>query len=123
MHRWFAANGKKGWATCPITENGFIRVLSQAAYPSGQRRPSDLIRILGRLKAANSKTHEFWADEVSLTDESRFQIRYVVGSRQVTDVYLLGLAAQRGGKLLSFDQSLPWQAIRNGTAALIEAPD
>ena len=122
MHRWFAARASNGWATCAITENGLIRVLSQPAYPSGRRSPGEMIRVLRRLKAAHSKTHQFWADEISLTKESRFQAKYVVSSRHVTDVYLLGLAAEHGGKLVSFDRSLPWQAIRGGTASLIEVP-
>jgi toxin-antitoxin system PIN domain toxin len=122
VHGWFAVNASKGWATCPITENGVVRVLSQPAYPSGQRSPSDVIGVLRRLKASQGKTHQFWADEISLTDEARFQAKYIIGARQVTDVYLLGLAAQHGGKLVSFDRSLPWQAIRAATSALIEAP-
>ena len=122
MHRWFAVHAREGWATCPITENGLVRVLSQPAYPSGQRRPAEVIRILREVKMAQRKFHEFWADEISLTDESVFRAAYVVSARQVTDVYLLGLAAKRGGRLVSFDRGVPWQGIKHGTARLIEAP-
>lgn len=122
MHRWFAIHSSEGWSTCPITENGVVRVLSQPAYPSGHRRPDEVLEVVRSLKASHSKTHEFWADEISLTEETLFRPRYIVSSRQVTDVYLLGLAAKHGGKLVSFDQSLPWQAIHEGTANLIEVP-
>ena len=122
MHRWFAAHARQGWATCSITENGMVRVLSQPAYPSGQRSPAEAIQVLSALKAAHRKTHELWTDEVSLSDESLFDPAYITGPRQVTDAYLLGLAAWRKQRLVSFDRSLPWQAIRNGSPQLIELP-
>ena len=123
IHRWFAAHATKGWATCSITENGMVRVLSQPAYPSGQRSPAEAIQVLRALKAAYRQVHEFWADDVSLSDDSLFVPAYITGPRQVTDAYLLGLAARRKQRVVSFDRSLPWQAIRNGSAQLIELPD
>jgi toxin-antitoxin system PIN domain toxin len=123
MHRWFRASAKKGWATCPITENGMVRVLSQPGYPSGRRSPADVIEILASLKRAFLETHEFWPDEVSLTDEAVFRPEFISGSKLVTDVYLLGLAARHNARLLSLDRSLPWQAIRGGTAQLVEKPE
>lgn len=122
IHRWFAAHAHKGWATCSITENGIVRVLSQPAYPSGQRSPAEALHVLRALKAAYRKIHEFWADDVSLTDESLFNPAFITGPRQVTDAYLLGLAARRKQRVVSFDRSLPWQAIRNGSPQLIELP-
>jgi predicted nucleic acid-binding protein len=74
------------------------------------------------LKTVEGANHQFWPDEVSLTDDSLFRSEYITGSLLVTDAYLLGLAAKHGAKLVSFDRSLPWQAIRNGTARLIETP-
>jgi toxin-antitoxin system PIN domain toxin len=126
MHRWFDAHAAQGWtnggwATCPITENGMVRVLSQPVYPSGQCTPSVVIDILRVLKKSYEHIHEFWADDVSICDDL-FQQDYIIGTRQVTDAYLLGLAAKRGGRVVSFDRSLPWQAIRGGTEQLIETP-
>src|SRR5215813_11041728 len=72
MQNWFLRHSKRGWATCPLTENGFVRVLSQAAYPSGQRSPSEALQALSDLKSAFQENHEFWADDVSLTDDSLF---------------------------------------------------
>jgi predicted nucleic acid-binding protein len=122
MERWFRSNSSKGWSTCPITENGLIRVMSLPRYPSGRRTPQQIIERLQMLKSVQALTHESWADEISLTDASLFRPQYITGSLLVTDAYLLGLAAKRGAKLVSFDRSLPWQAIRNGTAKLIETP-
>lgn len=122
MHRWFARHAREQWATSPLTENGVVRVLSQPAYPSGQRTPAEVIQVLRRLKNAHAHRHRFWPDEVSLTDAALFREEYVIGSKQVTDVYLLGLAMKRRGKLVSFDRALPWQAIHGGTRGLVELP-
>jgi toxin-antitoxin system PIN domain toxin len=121
MHKWFAAHAGRGWATCPLVENGMVRVLSQPGYRGGRRTPAAVIALLRALKA--SAHHEFWRDDVSLSDETLFDPAYIIGARQVTDVYLLGLAARRGGRVVSFDRSMPWQAIRNGSQDLLESPE
>jgi predicted nucleic acid-binding protein len=122
VQRWFRSNSVKGWSTCAITENGVVRVMSQPRYPSGRRPPEEIIEKLQALKTAHKRSHQFWPDDISLTDDTLFRSRFITGSLYVTDAYLLGLAARRGGKLLSLDRSLPWQAIQNGTARLIETP-
>jgi predicted nucleic acid-binding protein len=96
--------------------------MSLPKYPSGRRTPEHVIERLRMLKANHRTTHHFWADELSLTDESFFRAEFITGSLLVTDAYLLGLAAKHGGRLISFDKSLPWQAIQNATARLIETP-
>ena len=78
--------------------------------------------MLSALKAAFSVSHKFWPDDLSLSDDSMFEPALIAGSRQVTDVYLLGLAAHHKATLVSFDRSLPWQAIRGGSARLIQSP-
>ncbi len=122
MHRWFVENSSAGWATCPIVENGAIRVISQPSFATGPYAPSEAAAALRDLYRADPKHHRFWADHISLTDDSLFSITRIIGHRQVTDAYLLGLAAKHGARLVSFDRGLPWQAIRNGTAKLVESP-
>lgn len=122
MQNWFLRHLKRGWATCPLTENGFVRVLSQAAYPSGQRSPSEALQALSDLKSAFEENHEFWADDVTLTDHSLFDYTLIAGSKQVADVYLLGLTARHKGRLVSFDRSLTWKAVHGGTEKLVERP-
>jgi toxin-antitoxin system PIN domain toxin len=122
MERWFRASVSQGWSTCPITENGLVRVMSLPKYPSGRRSPDQIVEQLQMLKSVFHRTHEFWPDEVSLTDESLFRVNYITGPKLVTDAYLLGLAAKHRGKLVSFDRSLPWQAVRNGSMRLIQTP-
>jgi uncharacterized protein len=122
MARWFRSHSVEGWATCPITENGLVRVMSLPRYPSGRRSPREIIERLQTLKTDYEATHQFWPDGVSLTNESLFRPEFITGSLLVTDAYLLGLATKYGARLVSFDRILPWQAIRNGTARLIESP-
>jgi hypothetical protein len=122
MTRWFRQYHKGGWATCPLTENGLVRILSQPAYPSGRRMPAEVIDVLIALKAAFPKSYEFWNDDISFTDSSIFDSAVIAGSRQVTDAYLLGLAAHHAAKLVSFDRSLSWHVIRGGSANLIQIP-
>ncbi len=112
MQKWFIKHHRSGWATCPLTENGMVRVLSQPAYPSGQRTPSEVIQVLNALKAAFANSYEFWPDDVSIADDSAFKSSLIAGTRQVTDVYLVGLSVRQKGTLVSFDRSLTWQAVR-----------
>ena len=123
MHRWFHAKAAAGWATCALAENGMVRVLSQPAYPSGRRSPAEVIEILDALRKSFASSHRFWPDEVSLTDESLFRRPFITGTKHVAGVYLLGLAACHKGTLVSFDRSLPWQAIRGGSARMVETPE
>jgi uncharacterized protein len=123
MQRWFLQRHGSGWATCPLTENGMVRVLSQPAYPSGQRTSAEVIQVLNALKAAFESSHEFWPDDISLSDDAVFESVLIAGPRQVTDVYLLGLAAWHKGTLVSFDRSLAWQALRGGSERLVQRPE
>lgn len=122
MHKWFLRHHHLGWATCPLTENGMVRVLSQPAYPSGRRTPSEVIQVLTALKTAFKKSHQFWPDNLSINDDSVFDAVLIAGTRQVTDIYLLALAAHHNGTMVSFDRSLAWQAVRSGSARLIQHP-
>ena len=122
MHRWFEARHPREWATCPLVENGFVRVLSQLSYPSGCRSPAEVIGILESLKAHQAGVHRTLSDDISLTDPTVFAREFLAGPKQVTDTYLLGLAHLHGLRLVSFDRSLAWQAVRGATRLSIEIP-
>jgi uncharacterized protein len=94
-HDWFADSRSDGWATCPVTENGFIRVITNPGYAASLMRPLEAIERLRAFCASGH--HVFWDRAVSLRDESLFDPAFVRGHRQVTDVYLLGLATAMGG--------------------------
>ena len=108
-HDWFADHRAAGWASCPITQNGLIRVLSNPRYGSpvsGLRAVREAVR-----RFVSSKEHEFWPDDVSLGDNARFDVSAMVGHRQLTDVYLLGLAMKWKGHLVTLDRSIPVRAV------------
>jgi toxin-antitoxin system PIN domain toxin len=106
-HDWFADARRTGWATCPVTENGLVRVLT--AHAGDHYRPADIVERLHAFR--QSGHHRFWADSVSLSDSSLFVASYIKGHRQVTDIYLLGLATRTGGALATFDRSIPLGAV------------
>jgi len=108
-HDWFADHRTAGWATCPLTENGFIRVASNPRYRSDAERPGALIGHLRRFCASGH--HHFWPAAVSLRDETLF-VDLAGGHRQITDLYLLGLARKMGGALATFDRTIPVRAVK-----------
>lgn len=106
--RWLRDNIQHGWATCPITENGCLRIMSQPAYPN----PLPTHLVAERLREATATVHhKFWADTVSLLQPSVTAWRHVIGPRQVTDLYLLALAVEHGGRLATFDRRVVTAAI------------
>lgn len=108
-HAWFGVQRKHGWATCPTTINGCVRVLSNPAYPTVEARPEEVISRLRTLCTA--KGHVFWPDDLSLLDGNRFRPSAIPGHQSITDAYLLALAVSRHGKLVTFDRSIPVHAV------------
>ena len=108
-HGWFGESRGRGWATCAITENGFVRVVSNPRYPGSGTTAADAARRLGRL--CQSAGHQFWPDSISLLDEERFDYRRLGGHRRVTDLWLLGLAVSHDGYLATFDRGIPIAAV------------
>ena len=110
----------QGWATCPITENGFVRVVSSVSYPNLRLTPAMAAQSLARFKAGFPGVHRFWPDAISLADTSIFDLACLTGSRQTTDIYLAGLAFHNGGCLTTLDGAVQWRAIRGASAGLVE---
>lgn len=106
---WWDKNQQFGWASCPLTQNGFIRISSQRSY-AGYRTPVNAIEQLRR--QTGLPNHEFWPDDVSLADNNLFDRNRILGPKQLTDIYLLGLAAKHGGRLATFDRTIPLAAVR-----------
>ncbi len=106
---WFSENARNGWATCPITQNGCVRIMSSRAYPN----PVPCEAIVVRLREACAhQWHEFWTDGVSVLDADVFDPSRIHGPRQLTDVYLLALALMKKGKFVTFDASIATGAVR-----------
>lgn len=105
---WITAEIEAGWASCAITQNGFVRIISQPRYPS-PIAPSQAIDRLA--DATRTKHHEYWSCSVSLLDTEIVDSSRLLGSKQITDVYLLALATANNGKFVTFDRSLPLGAV------------
>ena len=103
-HRWFAARRRAGWATCPLTQMAFVRVVSNPAFSSDALAPVDAVSLLAH--NLRHPTHEFWPDDIGLVEALGPSAKHLQGHRQLTDAYLLGLAVRRRGALASFDAGL-----------------
>lgn len=108
---WLASNARRGWASCPLTQNGCIRILSLTAYPNTQPPGAVADRLE---KALVGGHHEFWPDSISVVGAERLHWNRVLTSRQVTDAYLLALAVQHGGRLVTFDRGISVDAVHQG---------
>jgi toxin-antitoxin system PIN domain toxin len=109
---WFTEHAPKGWASCPITQNGCIRIMSNPGYPN----PLPVQSVIEHLAdACHQDIHEFWPDEVSLLDSDVVDSSRIHGARQLTDIYLLALAVRHKGRLVTFDTGIPLAAVRNAT--------
>jgi toxin-antitoxin system PIN domain toxin len=105
---WFIANVDEGWASCPITENGCIRIMSSPSYPNVR----SIAQVSERLREATSTpAHQFWPDDISLLDDALVDVSRLLGARQLTDAFLLALAVQHGGRLVTFDRAVPMTAV------------
>ncbi len=114
-HDWFADNAADGWATCPVTQAGFLRVLSALGSP--ELRPAVLAEHLRKFCA--SPGHAFWPDAVALTDATLFDLSFA-SHRNLTDIYLLGLARKKRGRLATFDRTIPLGAVVGAGRDLLE---
>ncbi len=99
------------FATCPLIENGVVRVLNLPGY--AKRGPLGMVRVRQQLRVACAALdHEFWADDVSITDDELFDFDRIHGHNQITDAYLLALAVRRGGTLVTLDRAITLDAVR-----------
>lgn len=111
--QWLAQELNYGWASCPLTQNGCLRIMAQPAYP--QRLP--LAAVAQRLaQAAATPMHLFIADDYSLLDEGSVHWPQLLGHRQVTDAYLLGLAVRHKCRFVSFDARVQWTLVPDAQA-------
>ena len=102
-------------ATCPLVENGVIRVMNLPSY--GRRGALGLQRVRAQLMhACAALDHQFWPDDLSLRDDAMVDFNRVHGHNQITDLYLLALAVKHKGTLVTFDQGIPLSAVRKATA-------
>ena len=106
---WLDDEIAAGWASCPLTQNGCVRILSQPRYPGA----SSVADVVIRLRAAVSTPHHrFVANNVSLLDGAVMDHRRLTSPRRLTDAYLLALAVKNVCRLVTLDRSIPVAAVR-----------
>ena len=113
-HQWFTEKGQQAWATCPITQNGFVRIASHPNYPN---RPGDVPAVLSILsQVCEAPGHHFWKADLSILEI--IEPDAIITHAQITDVYLLGIAVHHKGKLATLDRRIPVEVIHGGRQAL-----
>ena len=106
--RWLADHIDGGWASCPLTQLGCIRVMSQPAYPNVQ----PAAQVAERLRAAAETAHHaFWSADADVLATETVRWSDLLTSRHATDAYLLALAVAHGGRFVTFDQHVPLRAV------------
>jgi toxin-antitoxin system PIN domain toxin len=117
VRTWFMGSSKAGWATCPFTQAGCVRILSNPAFSKNAPSLQQALELL----SVNLKhpSHVFWPDDLSFVEAVRPMGQLLVGHKQVTDAYLLGLAIRRKGKLVTLDRSISALLTRDKQASLL----
>lgn len=109
---WIVDEIEQGWASCAITENGFVRIVSQSRYP----RPVSSSRAIELLaRATGTRYHEFWPCAISVLDPEVVDRSRLHSPKQVTDAYLLALAVENDGRFVTFDRSVALSAVSGAT--------
>lgn len=102
--RWFEQNQELGWATCPLTQSGFVRISSNHKIIPGSKSPREAIALLRRILSLPH--HVFFSDDLSLAASRFVEPERITGYRQVTDAHLLGIALRHEGRLATLDRRI-----------------
>jgi uncharacterized protein len=105
---WWDEHRTDGWASCPTTQNGFLRVISKPIYKHPIKLADALLLLRSQIELSD---HELWPESLSLLDASVFNHGYILGPNQITDAYLLALAVENNGQLVTFDRGIPLNAV------------
>ncbi len=116
VHRWFGRVGRHSFATCPLTENGLVRIVGHPKYPNSPGPPSTAVELLMGIRKLRG--HKFWPDSISLAQPELFEHGLLSSHSRVTDAYLLALALANGGRLATMDTKLASEAVVHGESAL-----
>ncbi len=101
---WFSRKSRQGWATCPLTQAAFVRIIANPAFSRDAVTPLEAVKLLGA--NLNHPSHRFWADEISFVQATQPFARRLAGHQQVTDAYLLGLVIHKRGILATMDRTV-----------------
>lgn len=107
--RWLDAHVGQGWASCPLTQNGCVRILSQPNYPNAVPAAEVAARLH---EATQGPAHAFWPDSISVLPPGAIDWPRLLSARHLTDAYLLALAVENRGRLVTLDQGVPIAAVK-----------
>lgn len=119
-HRWFDAEGRADWATCPLSENGALRVLGNPKLPGSPGTPGGVVSLLQSLLEQGSRS--FWVDDLRLMTSPLIVHSRLLRREDVTDTHLLALAVSHDGRLATLDRKLRFDAVKGGATALFQIP-
>lgn len=105
---WVERHFDHGWASCPITQNGCVRILSQSGYPNRAAAEEVAIRLA---EACEHRAHEFWPDDITVIAPGALDWQRLVTGRHLTDAYLLSLAVRHHGRFVTLDRNIPLDAV------------
>lgn len=112
MAQWFDGHSKRGWATCAITENGYLRIITAPRYAN----PVSIdVAADSLLQTRTAPDHEFWPCDLSLFDRPTYDTDRILGPSQIPDIYLLGLAVAHGGTFVTLDRRISPNSVVGAT--------
>jgi toxin-antitoxin system PIN domain toxin len=100
-HAWFETNQQNGWATCAMTEAGFVRLSCQPAVTRQLVPVAEAVQILAA--STRSPHHQFWSQDTPVASLLPEVLAAIMGPKQLTDAVLVDLAIRRQGALATFD--------------------
>jgi toxin-antitoxin system PIN domain toxin len=103
-HAWFERKSRHGWSTCPISQAGFVRIVSNPAFSMDAVKPNEALDVLAA--SLEHRFHRFWSDSIAYAKAAEPMRERIKGHRQITDAYLLGLAIHHDGKLATLDKRI-----------------
>jgi uncharacterized protein len=104
VERWFGVSGARGWATCPFTQSAFVRILSNPAFSRDALAPANAVELLRQ--NLEHPGHRFWPASIPVTVAVRGILPRITGHQQITDAYLVALAAHNKGILATLDRGI-----------------
>jgi hypothetical protein len=116
-HTWLADSAPLPWASCPLTENAVLRILGNPRYPNSPGPPAVVAPLLEALR--NLPRHRFWPDRLSLLTPGVLGSDRLLDPSQIADAYLLALAVDHGGSLVTLDRRLRAELVAGGAEALV----
>jgi toxin-antitoxin system PIN domain toxin len=121
VQNWFKRHSCEGWATCPLTEAAFVRIVSNPAFSAAAVTAEEARKVLK--DTVGHPQHEFWPADIDYSEAVGLFADRIIGHKQVPDAYLLGLAIHHRGSLTTMDRGimhlLPDKLQRRGFVTLI----